>query len=410
MQLAPCVRQLQIVSWRCSDTPGVRHSSMHFRVRGALAACAFAACSSCEPVAPGPRLLWHVHGHAGSGRPALDSTTAYFVAQSDSHVVHAFDLATGKPRWSAPTGAAGSYSLAGCLVAQQNVLCGDVSDLVAFARSDGHLVWRYRPSIGPNPGVIPGCLDSAQATLYAPTQTGAVHAIDASTGQSRWTAQLSTANTALYRVSDGGDVVFAAFTDFSAAPNRGGVVALNTTDGSTRWLTTLPSPVDSNSGAKDVVTWGALVIASLEDGRVVALNRATGAVSWTLPGVGQYPAWQAPGGPVGLDYRALMVSENYLFAASASGWIVVYDLGSHTEVWRGATNHASIAGWGASRGLDRAYMTSTSGYVFTVPLNPPFSMSQFAAPGFGTTFLGAATAANDRVLLGADDGYYAFRR
>src|SRR5256885_138706 len=102
------------------------------------------SCSR-EITAPTGAVIWRVPGHAGGGRPAVDDSTAYFVAAADSHSVHAFDLSSGKTRWTAATGAvnSGFYSLAGCVLAGQIVACGDITDLVAFNRLDGHLVWRY---------------------------------------------------------------------------------------------------------------------------------------------------------------------------------------------------------------------------------------------------------------------------
>jgi outer membrane protein assembly factor BamB len=190
-------------------------------------------------------VIWHAAGSSGAGRPAADDSTVFFVARADSHVVHAFDIGSGLERWSTPTGAinGGSYSLSGCVLAQRLVVCGDITDVVAFNRSDGHYVWRYR-SPGQSPGVFPSTVDSAGTTVYAPTETGEVDAIDASNGQARWVAHFPSTNYDLYKILDGGDVVIAPFTIFGTQKDTGGVVALAKTDGSVRWLTRFPLIAD----------------------------------------------------------------------------------------------------------------------------------------------------------------------
>jgi outer membrane protein assembly factor BamB len=368
--------------------------------------------SSCshEITAPSGAVIWHVPGHAGAGRPAVDDSTVYFVAAADSHAVHAFDLASGKIRWTAVTGAVngGFFSLDGCLLAVQVVACGDITDIVAFDRSDGHLVWRYHPDVG-QPGVLPSSIDSAKTTIFAPTQTGAIHAIDAATGQSRWIAQPVSSNTALYRVLDGGDLVFAPFTVF-ARKDTGGVVALAKSDGSIRWLVRFPLAADSSNGAKDAVLWGNYVIVSTEDGRISALDRATGQLAWTLPGVGVYPDWFGPPGPVGGDLRMLIVAGSSLIAASQSGWVVSYDLPTDAETWRATINHSATGFLETAHDGTAAYLTSTSGFLFSVSLTPPHTLSQIAAASLVTAFLTPPALAADRVLIGSKDGYYAIRR
>jgi outer membrane protein assembly factor BamB len=295
-------------------------------------------CTAPDVGVPKGAVIWHVRGHAGHGRPAMDDSTVYFVAAADSHIVHAFDISSGRTRWSAPTGAPGGvFSFDGCLVAVRIVACGDITDIVGFDQFDGHVVWRFRP-VGAQPAVLASTIDSARTTIFAPTQEGIVYAIDAATGQQRWLLQLpfaTSVSTQVVKVVDGGsDVVFASYTTF-ARRDSGGVIAINKSDGTIRWLVPLPSAADSNAGTRDLVLWNNYLIASVDDGRIVALDRVTGQGQWTLPGVGLYAPQWTPAGPVGSDLRTLIVAGSTLLAASENaGWVVAYDLPSHSETWR----------------------------------------------------------------------------
>jgi outer membrane protein assembly factor BamB len=314
-------------------------------MRGVAIAGLIAAIAACsEPSAPASDVLWYVAGHSGAGRPAVDDSTVYFVAAADSHAVHAFDRATGKPRWTASTGVtgAGTFSENGCMLTGQIVACGDGTDIVGLSISDGHPVWSFRPVTGRFPGAYISTMDSGRTMIYSPSPQNMVHAIDAATGIPKWSVPVisGTSNLVVYKVVDGGDQVYAVFTVFGN-PDTGGVVALSKSDGATRWLTTFSLP-DTAAGAEELATWSNDVIVSRTDGRIDALDRSSGALAWEVPGVKTYPAWQGPLGPVGFDIRTLLVSANTLTSISVSGWVVSYDLPTHAEIARatasGATN------------------------------------------------------------------------
>src|SRR4051812_39777718 len=81
-------------------------------------AIAFVGCTEPTSASQNQRIAWLVRGVAGPGRPAVDDGTVYFLANADSHTVHAFDQKTGAPRWSASTGLSGPgrATIAGCAV------------------------------------------------------------------------------------------------------------------------------------------------------------------------------------------------------------------------------------------------------------------------------------------------------
>jgi outer membrane protein assembly factor BamB len=370
------------------------------------------ACSE-PPTPPGESaVVWHVAGHAGAGRPALDDSTVYFMAAADSHVVHALSIVSGQPRWSASTGLSGTgrFSETGCLLAAPVVACGDGAALVGLSKVDGHLLWSFQPAVGRAPGVYIATLDSAGTTLYAPTPDNAVHAVDVASGQARWSTTIvpgATEQVFVYKVVDGGDMVFAPFT-MSGPRNTGGLVAVAKSNGAVRWMAPFANP-DSNSGAKDVALWKDYVLVSLEGGKIIAVDRTSGAIAWSLPGVKTYPSWMPGGvGPVIGDLRTLAVSGDILTAISQAGWIVSYDLTSQSEIGRGTTTSASAALWTYTGDAAAGYFTSTSGILFSFDFAKP--QSERAATGPFESLLTPAALSSDRIFIGGVHGYYAFHR
>ena len=92
-----------------------------------MAVMLFAGCTEPTPAVRSAPIAWHVRGVAGPGRPAVDDRTVYFIADADSHAVHAFDLVTGTLRWSASTGISGPgrFNVTGCAVSPLTVICGE---------------------------------------------------------------------------------------------------------------------------------------------------------------------------------------------------------------------------------------------------------------------------------------------
>ena len=378
---------------------------------GVIVAAIAVACSDSVTPPVTARVLWHVAGAGGAGRPVADDSTVYFVAAADSHAVHAFDIATGKSRWNASTGATGVaiFSQGGCLLGSVIVACGDGTDVVGLAKSDGHLVWSFRPAIGRYPGVYISTMDSARTTIFAPSPQNMVHALDAATGQVKWSVPVIAGDTNLvvYKVVDGGDVVFAPFTIFSKQ-DTGGVVALSKVDGAVRWPVKF-SRTDSAFGAKDIALWGNDVLVSLENGRIAALDRSSGQVVWELPSAKTYAPWVPVNpGVVAIDLRTLVVSGNTLTAIGEnSGWVVSYDLTTHLETSRGSTAHSAGALWASSSDGMTGYFLSSSSMLFSFEIGKPTSV----APASGLiTFLTAPTLTTDRLFIGGVDGYYALKR
>jgi outer membrane protein assembly factor BamB len=175
----------------------------------------------------------------GLSTAAYDGETEYFL-DSDRSVL-ALRGDDGKQRWvgHAYDHAGVAFGYGGCAIAASLVVCND-SDLVAFRRVDGSRAWVFHPAVGRFPGYA-GFVVSG-ASIFAGSPTGVVYGIDAATGEQRWAQTvLNTGNSNATGLSTDGQRVFVAFTHF-VTPQRGGVMALDATNGAVQWTTDYPRP------------------------------------------------------------------------------------------------------------------------------------------------------------------------
>jgi hypothetical protein len=59
---------------------------------------------------------------------------------------------------------------------------------------------------------------------------------------------------------------------------------------------------------------------------------------------------------------------------------------------------------------ETAYLTSTSGFLYSLRLTAPYSLTLVAASDGVVAFHGPAAIAGDRLFIGSRDGYYAILR
>jgi outer membrane protein assembly factor BamB len=347
-----------------------------------------------------PPIFWHVNG-VGVSTPAYDGSTVYFLA--NNHTVVALRGSDGSQLWTGHTYdvAGQTFGFGGCAIVADLVVCND-STLVALRRADGALVWRFHPTVGGDPGydgfVVVGNI------VVAGSPAGTVYGVDAATGEQLWVQSMLTGTGTtinVTQISADSDAVFAPYTRF-LQPQRGGVMALDTHSGALRWITDFPRPApDSLTGAASSATWSNLVLASSADGRIYALDRATGSVQWNLPGVGN--GGGSLRGPFGADIRGITISGSTLYAGSLSAWFVAYDVAARTELWR-------VDMGGSDQTFDSVVDGST---IYDVLANG--HLIALSAGGkelwnYGdasTLFVGRAVAAADRVFLASATGFWA---
>jgi outer membrane protein assembly factor BamB len=109
---------------------------------------------------------------------------------------------------------------------------------------------------------------AAGGLVFLAGESGAVAALDAATGQARWTAELDGPVRGAPAVDD--ERVYLTL-------GRGGVAALDLADGATVWRTELPDNADVGP-----VPYGNLLYQADESGALSALDRLTGELIWRV--------------------------------------------------------------------------------------------------------------------------------
>jgi outer membrane protein assembly factor BamB len=298
-----------------------------------------------------PVLSWHVAGE-GRGRPDIDGTSVFFLSSANDVV--AIDRWRGHVRWRAPIGprpSADLLTLGPRVVVSGPVVVGGGQTLVALDRATGARRWETAPPRDHGLGLYLG--DSIDGELFAGSASGALVAVDAWTGATKWRLPVSGPRTTVYAPAVAGADVAAIFRNFDVR-DEAGVVVVERGGGVEKWRRRLPPSADHPFGAPpaggpvaDDASW----FVSGHDGRLHALSRASGELRWsTAPG-------PAP------DYRPLVVAGSVVVAGSLSGEVTAYDRNTGDERWKVKPDWASVA-FEMAAGGDIVFAPYLSGETF----------------------------------------------
>lgn len=290
---------------------------------------AIACTTDPRPGGDAPTVAWKTAGNGWNVTPALDAQRVYFGTRD--HQVVALDRVTGAQRWTARTPVTTQYTEGfNVLRASSVVVIADVQ-LYAFDAEQGTPAWSFEAPDGDQVGLTTIATDDA--TIYAPSFRNRVYAIDAHTGAARWMTQLpGDAMSTSFRPTVHDGTVFVGIKRFGN-PTTGGLAALDASTGAIRWLKEFtagyPGALYGCLGYS--AFYASTVIVASEDGRIYALDVATGEEKWTAPRVHTLPP--AVGGMYA-DTRPLVVVGDVVVAASLSGVLVGLDAASGAERWR----------------------------------------------------------------------------
>lgn len=223
-------------------------------------------------------------------RPASDGDAVY--AADDEGRLLALDPATGKTRWT-----------------------------VELDPVTGQRGWRVWRKTVPEGGLLssPGVGEGLVAVVG---RSGVLHAVDASDGKEKWTAQVSAEVLAAPLVSNGIVVV---------RSQDGRLSAFDVVTGARRWVAESSVPSLTIRGAASPVAASGLIIAGFDDGKLRAYAAADGR-----------PVWEAvigePEGRTELDRAsdvdaALSVGAGVIYATSARGVTAAVDLNTGQLLW-----------------------------------------------------------------------------
>ena len=224
------------------------------------------------PAGPAPRWETRLSGQVFASPVAVDGVV---YIGSTGGVLNAVDAATGAIKWTFATGAPIHGD---ALVVADAVFVASDRALHKLARADGKPQWRYAlgdatPRVLPHPSVYDWDWQGAAPvfaddTVYLGAGDGRFHAVDAGTGNARWTfaTQGRIRNAAAI---DGDRVVVGSADHF--------VYALDRRTGTQRWRFDTKAEVD----ATPLVHGGKVYVGNRGPG-LHALDAASGEQAWRL--------------------------------------------------------------------------------------------------------------------------------
>lgn len=200
-------------------------------------------------------------GTAGSGAGLAVVGDSLFTVGADGRL-RSFDAASGAPRWTSATAAVDPSQLT---VAAETAFVGSGSgELVAFSLVDG--AERWRTLVSQSGRVNTPASDGT--SVYAGSFGGGYVAIEAATGTVRWRVDTGAAETATAVVADGIAYIGGAETE------TGKLFAIDADSGQPRW--TVDEPLFAPTVA------GGVAYTSDHTGTVAAIDTTTGEFVWRI--------------------------------------------------------------------------------------------------------------------------------
>lgn len=168
--------------------------------------------------------------------------------------------------WSSKAGEAGRGLFEPLIVDSQIIVANRKGVLSSFATDTGMRQWRKDLDVTLTSGV-----GGSAEQLFVSDVNANVHALDAATGEQKWQSRASS------------EVLMPIVAGYGVAVLRsadGRVAALEPDDGTERWsVTNAPPALTLNGYSRPLLLDGGVLI-GLDDGRLLALDTASGKVIW----------------------------------------------------------------------------------------------------------------------------------
>ncbi len=204
------------------------------------------------------------------GSPLVQNDTVYF--GSNDHFIYAVDAHTGKQRWKYDTGSPviATPSLAG------GILCiGGNRKIYGIDAASGTLHWSQ-----PAGGFFQSRATTDGANFYLGGWDNNVYALSALTGEPRWTRKLGRARNyspAIASPTVASGVVYICTNDNT-------LHALDARSGNVKWSTGAPKGADPLGYSSPIVAGDTIYVAGLGDnGDVFAFSTSGGSPKWRSP-------------------------------------------------------------------------------------------------------------------------------
>lgn len=366
------------------------------------------ACDDVAGPSGGAVVIWRVPSNAYNTPwvPAANADRSMVYFGTSDMRLRKIRGADGTVIWNVSTGAPIAVFPRMNAVLSGSVIALAKNDILAFDTTSGAPRWTYQAPDGEFTGV--SALVANDSTVFSAGYSGRVHAVNAETGTARWITDLRDGNLDVKALGPSlhEDVVYVCTRDFNANPSTGALWALDAITGEVRWSYAfspeLPTQGSACYGPPAIA--GQVVIQPIEDGRVFALDRATAAVKWVAPRVHNVSVSLQDVRYVSAGSAIALVTSD-----AVPGGIVAYDVASGTELWRRADNGGSLY----PPVLDATTAYVDHGWVFasydlaTGATRWQTPQSQWHHPE--APYKGRPIVAGDRIYVAGYDGSYALR-
>ena len=174
---------------------------------------------------------------------------------------------SAQQRWSASIGNGGGYGFAPVVVGE-SVYAATPNSVAKVDLASGRVLWRASPGVSLGAGA-----GSDGVTTAVAATDGTVIAFD-DAGTEKWRARASSAVFIPPVVGNG--VVVVRSTDYR-------IQAFDAETGEYRWDVQRPGPALALKTSMQILAAEGLIISGLPNGRLIAIEAATGAVQWEAP-------------------------------------------------------------------------------------------------------------------------------
>lgn len=253
----------------------------------------------------------------------------------------------------------------------------------AYERGNGRSLWNAdidQP--------ICGGVGIGGGLVMVATEDGRVWALDEKSGKTLWKTQINGEVLAPPQ-SDGTTVVAVTFS--------GNLVGLDAKTGAKKWLYAGGAPVLSLRASSAPVLYDTGVIAGLNNGKVVAVDVASGQPLWeSRAGVAQGATEIERQNDVAGN---LLIDSDVLYAVSYQGRLTAFDLRSGRRLWE--TNASSYAG--LSEGFGNIYVVAANGNITAFSKNN--QGARWEQTALARRQLSGAATVGGYIALGDFEGY-----
>jgi len=250
-------------------------------------------------------------------------------------------------------------------------------------RENGDIIWKKKLDLP-----VSGGVGAAYGLVLVGTLRGDVVALDATSGDEKWRARVSS--EVLAPPVSNGDIVAVQTQDDK-------LYALDAETGDRRWLYEESMPVLTLRGTGAPIVTNRYVVAGLASGKVIALDEQRG-----------LPIWEQqvaiPQGRSELDRMVdinggLLLSGTTLYVATYHGRVAGLDLESGRVLWqRDASSYTGVA-----EGFGNVYVSLENGTVEAVDQNSASAL--WSNDSLARRMLSAPAVLSNYVAVGDYEGY-----